>query len=702
MLTHEFSLPSSELERGLPEEILEALNLEFRRLLPPLFAPLDVSLGIGEPGREIWMTRGSGCVCGGVSPEIDCASHPATRHRVQRTLELTSDGRRVAGLRACAPNEALAFAALANAEAIGRGLLTERDNLGLVEELSISWESLAAVYEISSTLQRNHVPRVVLRQILERATQIQPGLRGVLWLIEGEWFEPVAARSGFPPSPVPISQGLLGKLYSNPRLTVINRRGKTEDLVSPSEMVFRSASAIALVPLVSQFRLLGAMAVWFEQSGSRVDSKITRLLETLAAQAVMVLESERMTTEVVESDRLRQEIAIGQTIQQTLLLGSIPDGFDQLQIGILSLPSQTIDGDFHDFISHGPHVLDVVVGDVMGKGIPAALVGAATKGQLLRAAERFRFEPSGVRPFRVDEVINEAHSRVTPQLIALDRFVTLCFGRFHTERRTLEYADCGHTRTVHYRRDEGRCVWLSSDNLPLGVLSEEVYAVKDIPFEPGDWFLFYSDGVTEARNEDGELFGEEPLKEFLIENRSCTAGLFIRRLHQALLAHTRGAGFSDDVTCIAVKVPVGNLAGKIVRNEYVAADLEQLEEVRAFVRAACERIPAAFQREEFVSALELAANELFSNIVIHAVGEGTMSRVELVGRCSENCLTIEMLHEGEPFTPFAVTLPDVVGSDAEGGFGLFIIENSVDEIGYTHEERDHSLLCRIRLTKRFV
>lgn len=702
MLTHEFSLPSSELERGVPEEILEELKVELGRLLPPLLAPLGVSLGVGEPGAETWVSRGEGCLCASWPSGETCAVHPTTRQRVQRTSELVSDGRRIAGLRACAPDEALAACALSNAEALGRGLLTERDNLELVEELSVGWESLAAVYEISSTLQSKHVPQVVLRQILERATRIQPGLQGVLWLAGPEWFEPVAARSKFPPSPVPISQGLLGKLYANPRLTVINRRGKTEDLVSPSELVFRSASAIALVPLVSQFRLLGVMAVWFDEAGNRIDSKITRLLETLAAQAVMVLESERMTNEVVESDRLRQEIAIGQTIQQTLLLGSIPDGFDRLQIGILSLPSQTIDGDFHDFISHGPNVLDVVVGDVMGKGIPAALVGAATKGQLLRAAERFRFELSGVRPFRVDEVINETHARVTPQLIALDRFVTLCFGRFDTETGTLEYADCGHTRTVHFRRADETCEFLSSDNLPLGVLTEEVYTVKAVPFGAGDWFLFYSDGVTEAKNEDGELFGEDRLKEFLLENRSCTAGLFIRRLHQALLAHTRGTGFSDDVTCIAVKVPVCNLAGKIVRNEYFEADLNRLEDVRAFVRAACERIPTAFHAEEFVSALELAANELFSNIVVHAVGEGTGSRVELVGRCSETCLTIEMLHEGEPFTPFAVTLPDVVESDAEGGFGLFIIENSVDEIGYTHENRDHSPLCRIRLTKRFV
>lgn len=703
MLTHEFSLPSSDFDSELPEAIVQELRAELARTLPALLHPLEVALGLGEPTDPEWIIRANTCVCAtGNSATWPCAPALAGCRRVMKSEEITSEGRWVTTIFACGQAEDVTAAALATAVALGRRVVAERDNLSLVEELSVSWESLATVYEISSVLQTKYVPRVVLRQILDRAIQIQPGMQGVLWLVEDDEYVPVATRTSQPVTTMSMTEGLLGQLLPTPRLMVINRRGRTAELQGPTEAIFQHASAIALIPLVSHFRMLGALAVWFEEAGHRIDSKITRLLETLASQAVMVLEAERMTTEALESDRLRQEVAIGHTIQQTLLLGDPPDGLTGLQIATLSLPSQTIDGDFHDFISHGDHILDLMVGDVMGKGIPAALVGAATKGQLLRAAERFRFEEIGVRLLKVEEVINETHQRVTPQLISLDRFVTLFFARFDIPGRSVEFCDCGHTRTAHFSRSTGATRPLTSDNLPLGVRESEVYASHTVPFGSGDWFLLYSDGVTEARGETGELFGEERLFEFLAENRACPPKLLVRRLHQALLAHTGDHGFNDDVTCIAVKVPVGNLDGHIVGYQYIEADVERLEEVRNFVRDICRFIPDAFRDEDFIGQLELAANELFANIVEHALADFPGERVELIGRRSADCIVLEMVHPGEAFTPYAVTLPDIENTDAEGGFGLFIIENSVDEIGYLVETGESGQQCRIRLSKRFA
>ena len=206
-----------------------------------------------------------------------------------------------------------------------------------------------------------------------------------------------------------------------------------------------------------------------------------------------------------------QEVEIGFKIQQTLLLEQPPQDLPGVRAAALTIPSQRIDGDFYDFFNHRDTCLDVIVGDVMGKGIPAALLGAATKSHFLQALSRLlSLSPPGILPAPKD-IVTLAHSEVARQLIELESFVTLCYARLNLVERRLELVDCGHTTTIHFSPHPERAGCSRVENMPLGVSENEIFEQITVAIEPGDVLVFYSDGLTEARDVHGELFGIERL-----------------------------------------------------------------------------------------------------------------------------------------------------------------------------------------------
>ena len=187
-----------------------------------------------------------------------------------------------------------------------------------------------------------------------------------------------------------------------------------------------------------------------------------------------------------------------------------------MQMASFSKASQRIDGDFHDFLKHGEAV-DVLIGDVMGKGVAAALLGAATKSQFLRAlANLAARNPGGGMPEPV-EIVRRAASRLGERLIALERFVTLCYARFDPDRGVVEFVDGGHTGILVHRKQTRETYFLRGDDLPIGVEPQYRCEQNSALIAPGDTFVLFSDGVPDTRSPEGEAFGEERLIE-AVEN----------------------------------------------------------------------------------------------------------------------------------------------------------------------------------------
>jgi sigma-B regulation protein RsbU (phosphoserine phosphatase) len=407
--------------------------------------------------------------------------------------------------------------------------------------------------------------------------------------------------------------------------------------------------------------------------------------------------TERKQAEEQLARAREQEVEIGFKIQQTLLLDQPPKDLPGVHVAALTIPSQRIDGDFYDFFKHMDKCLDVIVGDVMGKGIPAALLGAATKSHFLQALSRLiSLAPPGTIPEPKD-IVTLAHSEVARQLIELESFVTLCYARFDLEKGHVDFVDCGHTTTLHFHTSTGTCDLLNGENLPLGVSEKEIYEQIRVPLHAGDVFVFYSDGLTETRNGAGELFGVDRLTECVRTHGRLNPEALIDEIRRAAVAFSSSEAFGDDLTCVAIRIE--SRARPLATAEVeISSDLKELARARAFVREFCRTLPGPPMEEQAVDQLELAITEAASNVMRHAYQGRTDQEILVDAEAWVDRVIFSLHHVGETFDPDAVKLPVFDGSE-QGGFGMYIITQSVDEVRYDRDERGRNRISLIKNRK---
>lgn len=390
--------------------------------------------------------------------------------------------------------------------------------------------------------------------------------------------------------------------------------------------------------------------------------------------------SDRIEAEKALQKARSNEVAVASRIQSTLLFGRPPEKTEQLDIRALSIPSQEVDGDFFDFISPRPGCTDLMIGDVMGKGIPAALVGAATKHQLLRGLNS---DSGSVEDGLIPDpakIVEYAHRKVTPQLLEIESFVTICYARFDETTRQLTFVDCGHTKTVHYCAATDETRFLEGSNAPIGFLEHEDHEQFTISFNTGDVFLFYSDGITETMNPSGELFGEERLISFIRENHRYPAGVIGKRLLKVVEAFREKEAASDDLTLVICRVDDGVDSPMVLQwKETFSCDLNSLTEIRSFFGAFMSESVIPESARACMFEVELALNEAVSNVIRHGQARGEL-RIQI--ELTENgWLKIRIIHLGRYFQPGLIK-PVNAEIDREGGYGLYIIEQMTDEVNY--------------------
>lgn len=401
---------------------------------------------------------------------------------------------------------------------------------------------------------------------------------------------------------------------------------------------------------------------------------------------------------------LQSELKLGGKIQSILLLGKVPDKIEGIEVKVFSAPSKDIDGDFFDIYQLKPDLIDVVLGDVMGKGLPAALVGTAVKSQLTR----FAVPISNIHSFNKntgwkhdllepEEIIQNVHDSLAKPLIDLEYFVTLIYGRFNLNSRIFTYVDCGATKPLHYRHDQNECVSLSGENFPLGFIEKHTYLATHVPFNVGDLFIFYSDGVTEARDLDDHLFGQERLIKIVNKNIDKSPGEILEKIRDGIHDFTSKETLDDDLTIMVLKITsIPQSAKRTYRGKF-ASDLEQLEAVRNFIGSICVEIE--HNREEFNLKIKLAVDEIFCNIVEHGYPGNKKGEILIQAEFSHNTLCVDILDRGIPYDPTIIPNPSLRG-DQFGGFGIYLVKEIADSFTYVRKGTPNGW-NRLRLIKYF-
>jgi serine phosphatase RsbU (regulator of sigma subunit)/anti-sigma regulatory factor (Ser/Thr protein kinase) len=483
-----------------------------------------------------------------------------------------------------------------------------------------------------------------------------------------------------------------------------------------AEALTRGFASVVAIPLIVNAERFGALTIYaMEVDGFRSDE--LQLLTELAADLAFGIEGlrtraqkERAEAEIRVlnrelEDRVRartadleaareREALEGFSIQEMLLLTRPPTDMPGVQMAALTVPSARFDGDFYAFFQHDKRRIDVMVADVMGKGTSAALLAGAVKSHVLEALCRLlTLSRTGPLP-EPHEIVTLAHAEMAHHLAKLESFLTMSYARVDLNRRTLDLVDCGHTGTVVVRGRTGACEIIHGDNLPLGIREGELFTQTAVPFGTGDHFLFYSDGVTETRNEAGELFGVERLLDVVRENRELAPGALAEAVRAAALGFGRSERPADDLTCVAVRI--GEIPEPNARSELVIrSDLRDLHLARAFTRDVCHALSEELLGSDAAAALELAVNEAASNIMKHAYHGRTDQRIHLDAETFVDQLLIRLYYFGEPFDPAAVAPPALDGS-RESGFGVYLIDRSVDAVRYSRDEHGRNCVALVK------
>ncbi len=298
-----------------------------------------------------------------------------------------------------------------------------------------------------------------------------------------------------------------------------------------------------VIPLIADGRSVGVLVLDTRQP-HLLDEDQTRFLRLIANQAAMAIERAWLHQQEIRRQRLEEELAVGQKIQQSLLPQTCPvvTGWE---FAAFYQPARQVSGDFYDFfrLPGDGDQLGMVIADVSDKGVPAALFMALSRTVIRTTAF------SGRRPaaalVRANELIlNDSWAEM---------FLSAFYATLDTQTGHLVYANAGHNRPLWRRAASGECEELAAKGIILGILDEVELQERHVQIDPGDVLVFYTDGVTEATNAEGQMFGEAMLREVLLAHATDGAQQVLDAVVRAVNAFTDETPQSDDLTLFVVK-----------------------------------------------------------------------------------------------------------------------------------------------------
>ena len=302
------------------------------------------------------------------------------------------------------------------------------------------------------------------------------------------------------------------------------------------------------VPMLLKDRCVGV----FDLESPELDAFSKRdveILTLLASQAAVAIENARLYQEASANEaRLEKELRFAKRVQEALLPSTLPKRVKGVDLAASFAPARELGGDFHDFLLPDSNTLIVALGDVSGKGVPAALYSVFA-GELVRGRTfRRRYVPEQSSPANVLMSINTIlHERQLEEY-----YCTLCYSVFDLKRRTFTMANSGVPYPIRASGDTVGPIELPG--VPLGTFFGVTYDEITLPLAVDDVFVFFSDGVSEAMNPRSEEFGTARLMDVVHATRHLPAKEIVRAIVDAVEDHRAGAASNDDTTAVVLKL----------------------------------------------------------------------------------------------------------------------------------------------------
>ena len=388
---------------------------------------------------------------------------------------------------------------------------------------------------------------------------------------------------------------------------------------------------------------------------------------------------ERIKKETAARQAVESEIRIARQIQESLLPRTFPPFPLRTEFNLFghNLAAREVAGDFYDYFFVDDDHLVLVIADVSGKGVAAAMFMAVTR-TLFRNICVSAGDPA--------VALGQAN-RVLCQDNEASMFVTVFLAYYQVSTGLLTYGNAGHNEVIMLRADGGVDCFGVLGDVPLGIIEDRRFKSTTTRLGPGDTLIFYTDGITEALSPDGEFFGEERLVDLARSLRRESVNVCCRRIIDAAMDFQQGDHF-DDITMMVLRREDGVGAERPDESTdriAVEAALDDLPKLTEFVAQKAEA--AGFESRQALK-IQLAVEEIFTNIMHYAYPDGRGQVALSCGQTADGDLTIEIVDQGAPFNPLEAEEPDVTAGLDErpvGGLGIFLTRKLVDKMEYRRQ-----------------
>lgn len=466
-----------------------------------------------------------------------------------------------------------------------------------------------------------------------------------------------AILSGATGNMVANVKGVRNMIYFDP----VERTGWSLSIMIPEQEIFATLRRVEAI--VKIFQILGLiMLILILRSFMRGQVKYKELND--------------------KRERMEGELHIASQIQMTMIPKTFPPFPERHDLDIFAhlVPAKEVGGDLYDFLIRDEKLF-FCIGDVSGKGVPAALVMSVTRSTFRSVSSH---EDS---PGKIVTVMNKALSDMNESSM----FVTLFCGVLDLKNGHLRYSNAGHNPPFIFT-DKIHPLPVDA-NLPLGIMTGVKFSEQEIPFHYDNAIFLYTDGITEAENAQHEQFGEERMIAVMDVRKG--ASEHVKALEDKVAEFVNGAPQSDDLTMLFIhflglgeSAPLGN---RLVMHN----DINQIPRLEGWL----EYLAGEFKFDEMlVPGLNLALEEAVTNVVMYAYPKGTYGYIDLSCSCEDGVLKFILSDSGTPFDPTKKPEVDISARVEErsiGGLGIHLVRQIMSSVSYEYKD-GYNILTMIK------
>lgn len=393
---------------------------------------------------------------------------------------------------------------------------------------------------------------------------------------------------------------------------------------------------------------------------------------------------EDLTSVTAEKERIGAELDVAKHIQASMLPCIFPAFPERTELDIYATmtPAKEVGGDFYDFFFIDEDKLAMVMADVSGKGVPAALFMVIAK-TLLKNVTQTGLSPKAV----LEKVNNELCVNNEAEM-----FVTVWLGILEISTGKLTCANAGHEYPVMKRRMGDYELIKDKHGFVLAGMEGSRYKEYELQIEPGDRLFLYTDGVAEATNAHNELYGTDRMLDALNRNKDESCETLLHRLKEDIDAFVGEAPQFDDITMLSLEL-ISQKESTMKKLE-ISPTMESMEQVTTFVE---QELEAAGIPRKVISQMNIAVDEIFSNIARYSGASEASVYVSveegrIILRFSDNGNPYDPTKRADPHTNLSIEERDI------GGLGIFIVKKSMDTVEYEYQDGINILT----LTKKYI